>query len=490
MKKKTPRNSLVLALILTYSLAIMCLGLVQKPLTPNEAQNIYMGRAILSEGILACNEPSNGDNNIAIKEMMCAYTGSVAVAPIVNAIMDGFAGFHLARFVGLILCLCLVLLIYLIGNTVFYGKRGLMTAAVFVLLGIPLYLSPSANADGFVAFFFGASLWFIESAAEYQTTREKAFMLLTAALALSLAVITNYIVILFVISVVLYVFLRHRVLAASVFFLLPLLAILLLYGYLAILPAWPYLKNSLYFSLAHLDENASLKFNYIYDWLALPYLLATFGMFHKGNGKTAFFLMLLSSPAFLIPFISNDIGSTHSVVLLFLIFIIPAVAMGVEHMGDLFSSYNQMSFVKPLFIIAVLVIIFVFGFQQIKKLKQDCPDLSPAVTFFQGNNIPGMTVLVDSGYGEPEYLYRYFLESGQRSVRIVPIVRGNDKERGNILMKVGPDYVVVDEYYSNILSFEQASLDYVAHGFTIIKNYQMTLSSGLKNIRIFQKGAL
>ena len=101
-----------------------------------------------------------------------------------------------------------------------------------------------------------------------------------------------------------------------------------------------------------------------------------------------------------------------------------------------------------------------------------------------------MTVLVDSGYGEPEYLYRYFLESGQRSVRIVPIVRGNDKERGNILMKVGPDYVVVDEYYSNILSFEQASLDYVAHGFTIIKNYQMTLSSGLKNIRIFQKGAL
>ena len=75
-------------------------------------------------------------------------------------------------------------------------------------------------------------------------------------------------------------------------------------------------------------------------------------------------------------------------------------------------------------------------------------------------------------------------------MRIVPIVRGNDKERGNILMKVGPDYVVVDEYYSNILSFEQASLDYVAHGFTIIKNYQMTLSSGLKNIRIFQKGAL
>jgi len=489
MKKKTPRNFLVLTLILTYSLIIMCLVLVQKPLTPNEAQNIYMGRGILSERILTCNGPSSGDNNIPITEMMCAYTGSVAVAPIVNAIMDKFAGFYLARFIGLILCLCLIFLIYLAGNTVFHGKRGLLTAAVFVLLGVPLYLSPSATADGFIAFFFGASLWFIESAAECQTTREKAFMLLTAALALSIAAITNYIVILFVASVVLYVFLRHRVVAASVFFLLPLLAVLLIYGYLAVLPAWPFLKNSLYFSLAHLDVNSSLKFNYIYEWLALPYLLATFGIFHKGEGKTAFFLMLFSSPAFLIPFISNDNGSTHSVVMLFLIFIAPAVAMGVEHMGNLFASRNPMSFVKPLFITAVLVVFFVFGFQQIKKLGRDYPDLSPAVTFFQGNSISGMTVLVDSDYGAPEYVYRYFLESGKQLVRIVPIVRGNDKDRENVLANMGPEYVVIDEYHSD-RSFNQASSDYLARGFKIIKAYQMILSSGIKNISIFQKGAL
>jgi hypothetical protein len=210
-------------------------------------------------------------------------------------------------------------------------------------------------------------------------------------------------------------------------------------------------------------------------------------MFHKGDGKTAFSLMLLSSPAFLIPFISNDPGSTHSVVMLFLIFIVPAVAMGVEHMGDLFSSNNRMSFVKPLFITAVLIVIFVFGFQQIKKLQRDCPNLSPAVTFFEENSIPGMIVLVDSDFGWPEYLYRYFLESGKQSVRIVPI---NDKDRENIVARMLPDYVVVDEYYSNKLSFEQASLEYAAQGFTSIKTYQMTLSSGIKNIRIFQKGAL
>lgn len=487
MKKQTLLNSLILALIITYSLIIMCLGIIQKPLTPNEAQNIYMGRAILSEGILACNDYSTEDNNVAIKGLMCAYAGSVYMAPIVNAIMDGFAGFYLARFVGLILCLCLVLLIYLIGNTVYHGKRGIMTAAAFVMLGIPLYLSPAATADALTAFFFGAALWFIESAAKYQTTRGKALVLVSAALALSVAAITNYVVILFVVSVVLYVFFRHRVVAASVFFLLPLFAVLLLYGYFVVLPAWPFLKYPIHFSLTHLDENISIKFNYIYEWLALPYLMATFGMFHKDDGKKASFLMLLSSPAFLIPFISNDIASTHSVVMLFLIFIVPAVAMGVEHMGDLFSSNNRMSFVKPLFITAVLIVIFVFGFQQIKKLQRDCPNLSPAVTFFEENSIPGMIVLADSDFGWPEYLYRYFLESGKQSVRIVPI---NDKDRENIVARMLPDYVVVDEYYSNKLSFEQASLEYAAQGFTSIKTYQMTLSSGIKNIRIFQKGAL
>jgi hypothetical protein len=100
-----------------------------------------------------------------------------------------------------------------------------------------------------------------------------------------------------------------------------------------------------------------------------------------------------------------------------------------------------------------------------------------------------MTVLVDSDYGEPEYLYRYFLESGKRSVRIVPIVRGNDKDRENVLTKMRPDYVVMDEYHSD-RSFNQASSDYLARGFTIIKTYQIILSSCIKNISIFQKGAL
>lgn len=486
MKKQSLLNPLALALIITYSLIVMCLGIVQKPLTANEAQNIYMGRAILSEGALACDDYSEEDDHAALKKLMCAYAGSVSTAPLINAIMDGFAGFYLARLVGLILCLLLILLIYQTANTVYHGRKGLMAAAVFVMIGIPLYLSSAVTADALAAFFFGLALMLIESGAERETTSETSLILVSAALALSVAAITNYVVILFLVSVVVYVFLRYRI-TAGLFFLLPLCVILLLYSYFAVIPAWPFLKYPVHFSVTHLNENTSIKFNYIYEWLALPYLVATFGMFHKENGKKAALLMLLSAPAFLIPFTSNDIAATHSVVLLFLILIIPAVAIGVEHMGELFSSNNQMSFIKPLFITAVLVIVFVFGIQQMKKLQRDCPNLSPAITFFEENSISGTTILVDSDFGWPEYLYRYFLETDKQSVRIVP---NNDTDRENVVAKISPDYVVMDEYYSSQLSFEQASLQYAAQGFTPVKNYRLKFSAGFKNIIIFQKGAL
>jgi len=489
MTKEHPRNSFRLALILVFSLAVMCWGALQNPLAPQEAQNIYMGRGILAEGFVACTEPAPPDSDRSIGGMMCAYPGSVAIAPLVTASADRFAGLYGARFVHIILGLGLVLLIYLIGNSPFYGKRGLLAATTFAFLGIPLQLSSSATTDAFAALFLGASFWFIESAAGSRPARERAFMLSVGALSLSLAVMTNYIVLFFVVSVMLYVFLRHRAVAASVFFLLPLLAALSFYGYFAFLPAWPFLVKSTHFSLARSAVIPVINFDYIFEWLSLPYLLATFGLFHNEKGRNAFFLMLLSAPAFLVPFVSFDISSIHSVVFFSLVFLAPAAALGVDHMGDLFSSYNMMSFVKQLFVSAVLVVILVFGFQQIKKLKRDYPDLSPAVTFFQGKGVPGFTVLVDSDYGSPEYVYRYVLEAENPSVRVIPIVRGDEREREEILTKMDPDYVVMDDYHSD-RSYNRASLEYLLKGFTVVKTYQMTLSSGIKNIKIFQKGAL
>jgi hypothetical protein len=479
MTKRTSRDTLLLALLLFYSLFAMYWGLTQTPLTPNEARGIYMGRALLTEGILACT--GLPDKNRPIAEIMCENQGSVAIAPLVIAAADRFAGLSAARSVGLLLCLCLVVLIYHIGNTPFHGKRGLLAAAAFVFMGFPLQLSPTATADAVAALFFCASLWLAESAAGDRSVHERAFMLMAGALSLALAVMTNYIAVLLVSSVVLYVFHRHRVAETSVFFLLPLLFVLSLYGYFALVPAWPSLSKSMHFH--------SLKFEYIYEWLALPYLLATFGIFSKEGGEKAFYLILLSAPVFLASIMSYDISSIHSAVLFSLIFLAPAAAMGIGHMGDLFSSNNPASFVKPLFVSAILVVIFIFGLQQIRKVRKDYPDLSPAVTFVLEKGSSGITVLVDSDYGYPEYVYRYFLESEKPAARVVPITRANDKEREEVLAKVAPDFVILDEYHSD-RSFNRASLEYLSRGFRMVKTYQMTHSSGIKNIRIFQKEAL
>ncbi len=487
MTKRISRDSLLLALILFYSLAGMYWSLTQTPLTPNEARGIYMGRALLKEGAPACT--GLPDKSRPIEEVMCAYQGSVAIAPLAIAAADRFAGLHTARSIGLILCLCLVVLIYHICNSPFHGKRGLLAAAAFVFMGIPLQLSTSATADAIAALFFCISLWLAESAAGDRPFHERAFMLVACALSLSLAAITNYIIILLVASVVLYVFHRHRIVESSVFFLLPLLFVLSLYGYFALVPAWPYLSGSMHFHLTGIKLSHSLNLEYIYEWLALPYLLATFGIFNKEGGEKAFYLMLLSFPVFLASIMSYDISSIHSAVFFSLIFLAPAAAMGIEHMGDLFSSNNPASFVKPLFVGAILVVILIFGLQQIKKVRKDYPDLSPAVTFFLEKGTSGITVLVDSDYGYPEYVYRYFLESENPASRVVPILRANEKEREAVLAKVDPGFVVLDDYHSD-RSFNRASLEYLSRGFGMVKTYQMTHSSGIKNIRIFQKEAL
>ena len=487
MTRRTSRDPLLLALILFYSLFAMYWGLTQTPLTPNEARGIYMGRSLLTEGMPACT--GLPDNSHPIEKIICEHQGSVAIAPLVIAAADRFAGLYAARSIGLLLCLCLVVLIYHICNTPFHGKRGLLAAAAFVFMGIPLQLSASATADAIAALFFCISLWLAESAAGNRPVHERAFMLVACALSLSLAVMTNYIIVLLVASVVLYIFHRHRVVETSVFFLLPLLLVLSLYGYFALVPAWPYLSGSMHFHRAGIGMSHSLNFEYIYEWLALPYLLATFGTFNKEGGKRAFYLMLLSSPVFLASIMSYDISSIHSAVFFSLIFLAPAAAMGIEHMGDLFSSNNPAPFVKPLFIGAILVVIFIFGLQQIKKVRKDYPDLSPAIAFFLERGTSGLTVLVDSDYGYPEYVYRYFLESENPASRVVPILRANEKEREDVLAKVDPAFVVLDDYHSD-RSFNRASLEYLSRGFRMAKTYQMTHSSGIINIRIFQKEAL
>lgn len=489
MIKTSTSNFLILALILTYSFAVMCWGLIINPVTPDEARTIYIGRGTMAREPLQCQYLKSPDSSHSIREIMCEYPGSSAIVPFATATADRFAGIYGARFISVILGLSLIILIYLTGNTLLHGKKGILAAATFVFLGIPLQLSSSANATVYSAFFLGASLLFIESAVEARTLRAKRLMLLVSAFSFSLVVMTNYIAVLFALPLVLFVFLRHRFLAACAFFLLPFLAAVSLYYYVAVLTALPSLEKSVIFALARAKAMSSLSFSYILNWLAMPYLLATFGIFHKERGENAFFMILLASPAFIVRFVSSDVSATHSAVLLSLVFLAPAGALGIAQMGNLFSSNISANFVKPLFITSVLVVIWVFGLQQIKALNHTYPNLSPAAAFLRQMASKDMTVLVESDYGSPEYVYRYYLDSANLAIQVVPIVRGDKKEREEAVTRMKPDYVVIDDLHS-YRSFDQASFEYQTLGFTVAKAYQMSLSSGIKNVKIFQRGSL
>lgn len=480
---QAPRKSFLLILLLAYSLIVLCWGLVRNPFTTAEAKNIYIGRGLVTEGNAGWSGP--------VEEMMNVQPGAYSLAPLIISGVDRYAGLHGSRLVSIALGLVLVLLIFLIGDTSLYGKRGLLAATTFVFLGIPLQLSAFATTTPYTALFFAASVLLIEASAETASSGRRMLMLLFSSLSLTVAVTMNYISMLFVAPLVLYVFLRHRFLHAGGFFLLPLVAALSVYGYTAILPVWASIGRSLSLPLSHssADMLSSLNVTYIFNWLSMPYLLAIFGIFHREGGKRAFFVMLLSFPVFLVNFMSSDLNATHLAVLLATIFMAPAAALGVDHMGDLFSSHNPMARIKPLFMFAVLLVLWVFGLQQIKELNRNNLDLTDAVSFLRARKLAGVTILIDSDYGSPEYVYRYFLESGSPPPQVLPVVRATGEERKRVVAETKPGYVVLDDYHSD-RSFTLASLDYLSQGFTVAKTYQMSLSSGIKTVKIFHKGVL
>ncbi len=477
-------SSLLLALILAYSLAAMCWGVVKNPLAPDEARTIFLGRNMLTElGVSQGNVPTPADTTLD------SYLGSAAIAPAAIAVADSFGGIHGARLLCVMVCLLLIVLLYKTGNSPRYGGLGLMTAATFAFLGLPLQLSSSANADALAALFLGASLFCVEYATGLGNAWQRALIVMVGALSLALAAATNYTVMLFVLPFILYVFLRHRSAVAGAFFLLPLLGLLALYGLLAVLPVWPAVKYEVAFFRPLSGDATGSPWVYVFNLLNMSFLLAVISIFHKDGGKKTFYLLVLAAPAFLIHLISTSVSYMHTAALLSLVILAPAAALGVVQLAELFSSHNDMRLAKPFFVTAVLVILCVFGIQQIKGLDKERPDLSSAVAFLKGQGSACSTLLVDYDYGSPEFVYRYYLGANSPPVRVVPIRGGDDTERWDAVADQRPDYVVVDSFHS-VRSFDQAYNEYLAQGFKVAATYNMSLASGVNNITVFQKGAL
>jgi hypothetical protein len=219
----------------------------------------------------------------------------------------------------------------------------------------------------------------------------------------------------------------------------------------------------------------------------MPFLLATFALFHRDGGPRAAVAMAIAGAAFLVPFVSPGPDDAHTAKLLAFLVLAPAAGVGVARMGEIFALGNPSPRARPLFTAAVLVVLCVFGVHEMRTLRREGPDLSAAIAFLK-EDAGGRTVLVESDSGSPEYVYRYFLEAATPPARVVPIAGADAIERREALRSARPDFVVLDEHHSD-RSFGAATREYLGQGFSVAATYRMLLASGPRSVQVLRRAA-
>lgn len=211
----------------------------------------------------------------------------------------------------------------------------------------------------------------------------KNLWLFAASVALFLTSITKYLMPVFIPALLLYVLWKHKIRRTFLFFLLPLGICLLLYAYFALYPA----KAALTEHVTHVSAASHIPLRTLADWafrwIALPYLLAIFGAFHREKGRTAILLIALSMPLLILHFLTGAEQSINKNVIFSIIFLCPAAALGIDHIGELFSMKSPSPWVKYFFSITVIAIIWVNGLHDLKWLEKQYPDFSPVVDFLK-----------------------------------------------------------------------------------------------------------
>ena len=460
------RNGRLLWIILAYGLFVVGWNIGYSSAFHDEAISIFMGREVLSgQDCPLCPQT----------------TGSVLIHPVLAAIGDEIGGLSGARAVGTLFGLGLAWIIYTTARIMFSEKHALLSAIIFLFTGTAIYLSKLATYDIIAAFFLGLSFLLILLSEK----RQSALWLLAGAVVLFIASITKYTVAVFIPPFIIYVFWRHKTFKALMFFFL-LSIFVTAYGYLAILPAWGYISGS----AIGMYKEGRLPMDVIgqraLQWLALPYLLSVFGMFHKEWGKTAILLFVLSTPVILLHLLSGDARSINKNVIFSIVFLTPACALGVDRMGSLFSSNSPTDWTKPFFTVAVLAVIWTFGLHQLRWLEKQFPDMTPVINFFKEKGFNGMTVVIDSIYGEPEYIYRYYLEKTYPKARFLSMSHIDRKEQEELLEKVNPDFLMADEYYGSKF-FREAAKRQLEKGYSLMSDFKIPLSWGQQEVQIFER---
>jgi 4-amino-4-deoxy-L-arabinose transferase-like glycosyltransferase len=458
------RRKTVLLLILLYGLVSILWRLGFSGAYYEEAKNIMMGRRVI-EGI-SCPE-------------CAAYPGSALIAPVLSALGDSIWGLYGARLVGIVFGLALALVLYLIASRLIGKGYGLLASAIFIFSGTGVYLSKLVTGDIISAFFLGAAfLCMTPGEEEMKNPGRRRLFLLLGAFALAFAAITKYLAALFIPGLLIYLFIRNKAREGFLYFLLPFFLLAGLYAYYALYPA----REALTGQALWVYETSRLPIQTLLSWslrwLMMPLLLSAFGIFSDERGGTALGLVLLSMPIIFLHlfFGGAQAGSRHAVYVY--VFLAPAAAIGVSRMGDLFSVSSISNWVKPFFVGSVLVILWVFGIQDLRWLEKQYPDITPLTKYLERNAKSGMLVAVDSHHGQT--LLDYTLSEKLPGAKFIQFGDMNGAYPR-------PDFIILDEYYGKKY-LRPDILKYVRDGYTLGDELQMKLSWGIQKVEIYKKG--
>jgi hypothetical protein len=463
---KSAHRRLLLLAILLYGLLISIARIDYNSVFIDEAFQIQMGKEII-EGTPCLGCPH--------------HTGSVMIWPVLAGLADRAGGIHAVRMLTVLIGLAVTVIVYATAATMFGGNLGLIAAALFMFTGQAQYLMKLGTYDMIGAFFLALSFYLFAVSTAMPSARRRALAIVFGSVALFLAAITKYLLPVFVPALVLYVLVKHGVRRTALFCVLPLAVLAVLFvGFAPYAPRMQVLGQVE--TYANIKVPLETMFEWAFRWVAFVLLLAVFGVFHERHGKTALALIALSSPIIVLHLVTRAEQSVNKNMIFAIIFLVPAAALGVEHMAKIFSSGARSRAVRGFFTVAILAIFWAYGFFNLRWLERQYPDVTPLIEFFDTRGFDGMTVAFNGWDG---VIYEYVLGDRYPHARFLNMfeIKKTDSPRPAFAEPV--DFVVCEDLFYGMMSPCSQFAAYFEDDFTLLRNFTIEHSWGETDAQIY-----
>jgi hypothetical protein len=457
---------LFLLLVLAYGLVISVLRIDYNSVFIDEAFQITLGKEILA-GV-----PCPGCPH---------HTGSVMIWPQLAAVADSHGGIRAVRLLNVFIGLALTAIVYETAAILFGDVLALVASILFISMGQTLYLMKLGTYDMIAAFFLGASFLMFVVAAKREIGWRRTAALLAGSAALFLAAITKYLLPVFVPALALYVLFTQGWRRTVLFCVLPIAVLGALYvGFDQYAPRAQVLGQVE--TYANIKVPLETIFDWAFRWIALALVLAVFGVFHERHGKTALVLIALSMPIVALHLVTRAEQSVNKNMIFALVFLAPAAALGVDQLAKIFSFGMRQRAVRGFFMGAVLVIVWAYGFFNLRWLERQYPDVTPVIEFFEAKGFDGMTVAFNGWDG---VIYEYVFARRFPHARFLNFIEIKRVDAPRPAFAEPVDYVVCEDLFYGSMSPCSEFSPYFEDDFELLHNFTIVHSWGETDARIY-----